>query len=145
MNGALWDLGTRWRWNERGSSMQSLKNRRSGRSANIPKEEYLVSVTSSSTLMEAPSVNGLSQKDSVPGQLGTLQVWGTLRHNAPAPALCHPFTADPYSPAVNFGISLDLTEDGDGCGFFPIDPQMTWKVAVGIFGISIMILTVYTP
>lgn len=60
VNGALWDLGTRWRGNEWGSSMQSLKNRRSGRPANIPKEGDLVSVTSSSTLTEAPSINGLS-------------------------------------------------------------------------------------
>ena len=50
VNGALWELGMCWRWHDHGLQQER-------------ETSYLVSVTSSFILMEAPRVNGLSKKD----------------------------------------------------------------------------------
>lgn len=124
------------------SSTQKLK-KRSGRPADTPKEGGLVRVTSFSTLMEAPHINGLGLAwDSVPGLLGTLQVWGILRH---ASGLCHPCTADPDSLAINFGISFDL-RGWRWVWFFPYRPTDDSESWQWVFSEYLSwFLTVYTP
>lgn len=83
VNGAFRELGMCWRWHDRGLQQER-------------ETSYLVSVTSSFTLMEAPRVNGLSKKDPTPQATSRHQ--GILRHAVPAPTLCCPCTADPIVP-----------------------------------------------